>query len=123
MVRHLLLTCLLLVISFAAAAAQPSDAQLDELLAVTRVRQMVDGTLPQLEQQQREMMQQALIKSGKTSPEDQHRAERIASITNKRSREILAWDSLAPMYRDLYRESFDADDIDAMLGFYKSAAG
>ncbi|MDH5833341.1 DUF2059 domain-containing protein [Luteimonas sp. M1R5S59] len=38
-------------------------------------------------------------------------------------RQALAWENLEPIYRDIYRRTFSAEDIDAIIAFYETPAG
>jgi len=37
--------------------------------------------------------------------------------------ELLSWDELQPLYRDLYAQTFDADEVQALIDVYASPAG
>lgn len=111
-----------LLASPAAFAQGASDARLDRLLDLMRARETVDAILPQVEASQRQMIDQ--LTAGQ--PLDDARRARLDALlarTNQRMAETLAWDNMAPVYRDIYRNTFNDEDIDAMLGFYGSAAG
>ena len=105
-----------------ALAAPPSDAQIDKLLEVMRARQTVDAMLPQIEASQKQMVAQ-MTAGQDVTPEQQASFERIMDKTNARVRQALAWDKLEPMYRDIYRQTFSGEDVDAMIEFYGSPAG
>lgn len=105
-----------------AFAAPPTDAQIDKLLEVMRARQTVDAMLPQIESSQKQMMAQ-MTAGQNVTPEQRASIERIVDKTNARIRPALAWDKLEPMYRDIYRQTFSGEDVDAMVEFYGSAAG
>ncbi len=38
-------------------------------------------------------------------------------------REELAWEQLEPLYIEVYRDVFDAGEVDALIGFFTSTAG
>ena len=118
----LLLAAAGLLASPAAFAQGVDDARIDRLLQVMRARETVDGLLPQLEASQRQMIDQ--LTAGE--PVDDARRARMDAVlarTNQRVRESLAWENMAPVYRDIYRSTFSGEDIDAMLAFYESPAG
>lgn len=105
-----------------AAAAPPSDAQIDRLLVVMRAQDTVAAMLPQIEASQRQMVAQ--ITAGQTlTAQQQASFERIMEKSNARIRDTLTWKTLEPIYRDIYRQTFSAEDVDAMVGFYGSPAG
>lgn len=105
-----------------AHAAAPTDAQIDRLLEVMRARQTLDAMLPQIEASQQQMVAQMTADQPMT---DEQRAllQRILARGMQGVREVLTWEKLAPMYRDIYRQTFEAQDMDAMIRFYGSAPG
>lgn len=123
--RHLtrlLATVLAVCFALPALAATPSDAQIDDLLVVMRARASVDAMLPQIESSQKQMMAQMTAGQTLTS-EEQASLDRITRKTNARISDALTWEKLAPIYRDIYRQAFSDEDVDAMIGFYGSPAG
>lgn len=115
-----LLLCLLA--TAASAQAPASDAQLDKLLQLMRAKQTLDAMLPQVEAMQRQAVQQA--SAGKPlTPEQQATLERLLDKSMGSIRRALSWEKMEPLYRDIYRQTFNAEDIDAMIGFYGSPAG
>ena len=68
-----------LLFSVSAFAAPPSDASLDELLAVTNVQQMVNGMDAQMNQMMNGMIQQSL-KGKQVNPAQQ---KAIKNMKNK----------------------------------------
>ena len=125
--RTLLLAVLLLFAPFAAADAVAAetpldDARVDRLLEVTRARQMLEGMLPQVEASQRQMVAQ--LTAGQELDDAQRaRMEAIVSRSAGAVRQALAWENLEPVYRDIYRRPFSAEDIDAIIAFYETPAG
>jgi uncharacterized protein len=104
------------------AAQGADDARIDRLLEVTRARQLIDSMLPQVEASQQQMFEQ--IAAGRRVDADQQATmERIRERSAAALRQVLAWENLEPIYRDLYRETFSAEDVDAMLAFYESPTG
>jgi len=112
----------LLTASAALSAAPPSQAQIDELLEVTRVRESIASMLPQIQASQQQMIQQML--AGRELSADERKtldATMAASMTTVAK--ILSWDELQPMYRDLYAKTFEDSEVQAMIDFYSSPAG
>jgi uncharacterized protein len=105
-----------------AAAQGVDDARIDRLLEVTRARQLIDSMLPQVEASQQQMFEQ-IVAGRNVDASGQAAMERIRERSNAALRQVLAWDNLEPIYRDLYRETFSAEDVDAMLAFYDSPTG
>lgn len=117
-----LLTACLLLVSTAVSAAAPTDTQIDRLLEVTRTRQTVDAVLPQLMVQQRSMAQQ-MIAGRDLDDAQRQQLDRLMSRTSERMTKVLAWEKLQPLYRDIYRQTFTGEDVEAMVDFYTTQAG
>lgn len=116
------LSGLLLYLLAPAALAQASDAQVDKLLEVMRARQTLDAVLPQVAASQRQMVAQ--MSAGKSlTPGQQAQLDRLLDKSMDGIRRAMTWDKMEPMYRDIYRQTFTAEDIDALIGFYGSPAG
>ncbi|MCL1635884.1 DUF2059 domain-containing protein [Luteimonas sp. SX5] len=105
-----------------AMAAQPSDAQVDKLLEVMRARQTIDAMMPQVAASQRQMVAQ-MTANQKLSPEQQAKLDRLLDKSMASIARAMSWDKLEPVYRDIYRQTFTGEDMDAMIGFYGSPAG
>jgi hypothetical protein len=104
------------------ATAMADDAQIDRLLQVMRARETVEAMWPQIEASQRQMVQGAL--AGKTLDADKRaRLDALLARNNARIHEAMSWDKLEPLYRDIYRKTFSAGDMAAMIDFYGSPAG
>lgn len=124
--RTLLLAALLgpalMGLAAPAVAAPPSDAKLDDLLEASRARQTLETLLPQVEASQRQMVEQML--TGQQANEEQRKDfDNILRKSFDRMKQAMTWDKLAPLYRDAYRQSFEAEDVDAMIAFYRTPAG
>lgn len=117
-----LLALLFALAAPAAFAATPTDAQVDKLMEVMRVRESLDAMWPQVQAVQAQAVQQAT--AGKTLTAEQ-RAEIDAMLekTMVRLHDTLSWQNLQPVYREIYAKTFDEADIEAMIGFYSSEAG
>ena len=127
MSHRILLLALLLFAPFTLASAHgadapPDDARLDRLLEVTRARAMVEGMLPQVEASQRQVLAQ--MTAGQALDADrQARLEAIVLRSSAAIRQALSWENLEQVYRDIYRRTFSAEDIDAIIAFYETPAG
>jgi len=119
--RRLLTTAALLA-SLTAHAAPASQDSVENLLAATKTETMMDAMYAGMEQLMRQGMQQAT--QGKPLSAEQQRvmdgfATRFAAVM----REEMGWQKLRPQFVQLYRDSFDQEEIDGMLAFYASPAG
>ena len=115
------LALLLATSSLPVLAAPPSDDRLEHLLEVMRVQRDTERMLPQIEAAQEQMVTRAL--AGDSSVEKQ-KAVRAALAESRASlRRMLAWERLQPLYMDIYRKTYDGEDVEAMIAFYQSPAG
>lgn len=118
----LLLICLMAAIAPPALAREPTDEEIERLLTASRAQSMLAGIQPQVEAMQREQFAQ--LTQGKTlSPEQQAEIQQIQLKTSNIVRQALAWESMRPVYLEVYRKTFDDDDVKAMTRFYESRAG
>ena len=121
--RILLAALLALCAALPVQAQQPADdARLDRLLEVMRARQTVDAMLPQIEASQRQMVAQ-MTGDRTLDASQQQRLDAILASSSSAVRKALAWENLEPIYRDIYRQTFTGEDIDAIVAFYESPAG
>lgn len=121
MKRHALAVLLLLAVPLA-GAAPPSDAQVDQLLDVMRAKKTVEAMVPQVQAMQRQMVQR-LTAGQQLTPEQQQALDRIVYRSNAQMLARVSWNNMQPLYREIYRQTFSAQDMDAMVGFYGSQAG
>lgn len=120
--RNLLLAALLALAAPVAIAAPPSDAEVDELMRVMRVEQSLDAMWPQIQAMQAQMVQQAVARE-QLDEEQTARLQAVVESSNATLRRALTWEKLQPVYRDIYRNTFDAEDVAALSDFYSSPAG
>jgi len=56
--------------------------------------------------------------------EQQRRAlDAVLSTSLQTLSQLLSWEELQPLYRDLYAQTFDAEEVQAMIDFYTTPAG
>ena len=104
------------------AQAPADDARIDRLLEVTRAREMLDATLPQIEASQQQMLAQ-MTAGRELDAAQRQRIDALLASSSSAVRKALSWENLAPVYRDIYRQTFTGEDIDAIIAFYESPAG
>lgn len=103
-------------------AAPPSDESIDELLAVTKSEKLVDSMLANVDQMMRQSMYAALDGQEFTAEQRQVLDRASAKFANV-VRGELAWANMRPTYLKIYKESFDQEEIDGLIAFYKSPTG
>lgn len=120
--RAIILLACLAAAPAIAADAPASEASIRELLTVTQSEKLVDSTMGQIDSMMQNSMKQAL--AGQTLTADQQkiiddmRAKMIALF-----KEDMKWETLEPMFVDIYKRSFTQKEIDGMLDFYRSEPG
>ena len=125
MSHRILLAALLALLATAgpSLAQQPADdARIDRLIEISRTRQTLDAMLPQIEASQRQMAAQ-MAGDRELDAAQQQRLDRILEGSAAAIRKAMAWENLAPMYRDIYRQTFTGEDIDAIIAFYETPTG
>jgi hypothetical protein len=76
----------------------------------------------QMDEMMKNAMQQAL--QGQTvTPKQQKVIDDMQTKTVAVLKEELNWESLEPLYIQIYSESFSQEEIDGMLTFYETPAG
>jgi hypothetical protein len=105
-----------------AADTPASDASIKQLLAVTQTRKLLDSTMGQMSAFMKQTMQQA-TQGQKITPEIQKDIDKRESEMTALFRELLDWNKLEPMYVRIYQKSLSQQEVDGMIGFYKTAAG
>jgi len=115
-----------LVCGSAAAATAPSQpasaASIEELLRVTQAHKLLDSTMARMDGMMRQSAAQATAGQAVDAGEQKIIDAQIdkMNVVMKRS---LAWDSVKPLYVDLYSKTFSQQDVDGMLAYYRSPAG
>lgn len=107
-----------------AIAAEPpaSEASVRELLTITQSQKLLDGTMGQVDAMMQRSMKQAL--AGQTLTADQQRImDNMRTKMIALFREDMKWETLEPMFIDIYKQSFSQKEVDGMLDFYKSEPG
>lgn len=111
-----------LLIACSAYAAPPSQESVEQLLAAMRTESMMETMYGSVEQVMRQNMKQAM--QGKPVSEQQQRfLDAVPAKFAAVMREELDWAKLKPMYIQVYRETFEQDEIDGLVAFYTSPAG
>ena len=111
-----------LLASFAVQAAPASQESVETLLTVTKTEAMMDSLYSGMDQMMRQGINQNL--QGKSLSAEQQRAldalpEKFVAVM----RGEMSWQKMKPLYVQLYRETFEQEEVDGMLAFYASPAG
>lgn len=117
-----LLASLTIILSASAQAAPANPESIDKLFSVMKVESSMDAMYGAAEQMMRQTMQQ--MTQGKTLTAEQQRVlDTLPARYAKVIREELGWDKMKPLIVQVYRETFEQDEIDGLLAFYSSPAG
>jgi len=121
-VKKVLIALVAVLLTPLAFAAQPSDESIRELMEITDTASLLENGMNQADQMMQASIRQTL--QGQDIPEkdrkvlDEMRNDMMALL-----KEELSWNSMEPMFIDVYQKSLSQKEVDGMLEFYKSDAG
>lgn len=120
--RKLLTIATIVFVTANAYALPASPESVETLLAITKTESLLDSMYANLEQVMRQGMSQSV--QGKTlDPEQQRILDAMPGKFMVLARQELSWEKLKPLYVQLYRDTFEQDEVDGLIEFYKSPAG
>ena len=112
----LLLSCL----AMPATAAPPDDARLQRLFELTNVEKDYAHVVDQMEAMQLGLIEQSLPDA---TPESRAKMQRFFEEQQAELRQVLAWEKMLPVYLEVFRQTYEVQDIEAMIAFYETDAG
>ena len=117
------ITCFLFAFwSTSSFSAPLTDASLKQLIAVTEMKNMVNGMLSQFEGAMDGFIKQSL--QGKQPSQKEQKA-----INNMKTKMVAllkqeyTWDKIEPTITKIYSESFTEEEVKGMIDFYKTPSG
>ena len=110
----LILSCAALV----RADEVSKTAKIEELMHVAQYDRMLKTVLDQMKN-----MQAGQLAQMSATGEDRERQEAVQRKTMALIAERMSFDKFKPIYVKVYAETFTEEEIDGVLGFYKSPAG
>lgn len=116
------LASITLFITLGAHAAPATLESVENLLVATKVESTIDTMYTSLEQ----MMRQGMAQSTQGKPLSAEQQRIIDGMPAKFvavMREELNWPKMKPLYIQLYRDTFDQEEVEGLLVFYASPAG
>ena len=120
--RKLIVTEIVAVVTAQANAAPASPDSIETLLTVMKTEAMLDSMYASIEQIMQKSMQQAA--GGKpVTPEQRRILDAVPGSFLAVMKSELTWEKLKPQFVQLYLETFDQEEIDGLLAFYRSAPG
>jgi hypothetical protein len=122
--RTLIVILLSHAVAFSVASADnvPSETSIKQLLEVSQVRKILDGTMAQVDVMLTQMMQQ-LTQGQPVSPKIQKDIDEVRSETKALMKEMLDWNRLEPIYVRIYQKSFSQPEIDSLIVMYQTPGG
>jgi hypothetical protein len=105
-----------------AADVKPTDESILQLLEVMHVKTLVDALPQQMDAYYTSFLNK-LIEGNQVSAEQQQAIDRTRQNLGAMIRENLNWESMQPIYLEIYGKTFAQSEIDSMIGFYSSPAG
>ena len=113
--------CIVLSVCWA-ADAPATEASIKQLLEVTHAQKLVDSMISQMDALMKNAMAQA-TQGQQLSPKLLREVTQIETDTMAEMKAILDWNKLVPMYVRVYQKSFNQQEIDELLAFYKTPTG
>lgn len=120
----ILLTSALSLALLAAAPAQaapPTDAQVDKLMQTMNYERMKREIVQQMNASTQGMAE--AMAGTKLSPAQRQSLQRSMDKMMARADQMLAWENVAPIYHKVYRDTFQANEVQAMIDFYGTPEG
>lgn len=105
-----------------AVAAPATDAQIEELLTLTRTEAMLDSTYASVEQLMRQSMAEA-ARAEELTPAQQRALNAFPAKFASVMRDELSWAVMKPQVMAIYRDVFTQEELQGQLAFYRSPAG
>lgn len=119
MKTKILALCLVFLMPLAAFGAEEEKAALArEMVALSHIDQLMAQAKQQVQQIQDQMMAQVDIPA-----EKKQEAIRFQQRVNDRVFEVMSFENMEQDYIDLFTSVYTADELRAILAFYKSPAG
>jgi len=117
-----LIQCCFVLPICCAADAPPVEASIKQLLEISHVKKLVESMETQMDGLMKNAMAQA-TQGQQLSPATQKEVDEFETATAAEMRSILDWSKLETMYVRIYQKSFNQQEIDGMLVFYKTPTG
>jgi hypothetical protein len=105
-----------------AAGSPPSEASVKQLLEIAQAHKVVDNVMGQIDAFMKNALKQATQGqpvSARVQKDIERRQTELITIL----KEELAWDKLEQLYVRVYQKTFDQQEVDGMVAFYKTSTG
>ena len=118
-----LVTCALLLAPLACADQITKTAKVDQLLTVMNIEQQQKQMMDQMSQMVIGQIKDQMAKQGNVSPAEmakmEERQKRLFALISEKT----SWERMKPVFAKAYGDTFNENEIDGILAFYKSPAG
>ena len=105
-----------------AHAAPASTESIETLLSLMKTDAMIELIHANTEQTMRQSMKQKMGNKP-LSAEEQRILDTLPGMFVAVAKKELTWEMMKPQYVQLYSETFDQEEINALVEFYRSAPG
>jgi len=121
--RKLFVTSVLAILVGQTAAAPASTESVEALLTLTKAESTLDAMYASIEQMVRQSMQQQMALGKTLTPQQRQVIDTMPAKFMAVIRTELTWDKLKSQFVQIYLETFDQEEIDGLVAFYRSTAG
>lgn len=107
-------------------AAQATEQSVNQLIKVMNIDSILQQTLKQIRpqmDQQAYMTVKSIVKHEQLNPQEQIVANQLADKMYQQSVKILSWEQMKPMYQQIYKTVYSAEEVEAQIDFYSSTVG
>lgn len=107
-------------------AQQPTNQQVNQLMQVMNVEQLLQETIKQLKpqfDQQANTVVKSIVKKEHLSTEEQQVANEFANQLYQYTLKAIAWNNIKPVYEKIYKNVYNADEVQAQIDFYSTPVG
>ncbi len=119
---RILLLCVLACSTLAHADEASKRTKIDQLFVVMKMDHLMQQIMDQ-SAAQGEKIATNIFGNAPMSDADRKILTDFENKMQALLKDQLAWDKMKPAYLDLYAATYSEEDIDGILGFYKSTAG
>lgn len=121
---HLWVLFLILLTTQQSFAAPASRASIEELLKITKTEQLIEQTQSQVLPVMQESMNQSLEAQGvKITDKEKTKIDKYLKESNTLILNELNWKTLKGDFIQIYADTFDQEEVDGLIAFYKTPVG
>jgi hypothetical protein len=116
------IAALLFLASTACWSAPPTRESVLTLMEVIKAESMMDQAYSSVDQMFKQAMAQETA-GRKLTEEQQRLVDAMPAKITALMREEMSWTKMEPIYVGIYQETFTQEEIDGLIGFYRSPVG